>query len=280
LYSDSSRQAYQQHLASYRNEDSVIAVDPYDAEALRRVFADADSQGWFVEAVFLEPVMGEGDPGRSLPPAFYAVARELTRNHGSLLLVDSIQAGLRAHGVLSIVDYPGFEGQDAPDMETYSKALNAAQYPLSVLAVNERAAGLYRKGIYGNTMTTNPRALEVACAVMDLLTPQLRNNIRKRGAEAIEKLEKLKSELGGLITGVQGTGLLFSCELAPQFKCYGAGSTEEWLREHGLNVIHGGANSLRFTPHFAMTTDELDLLVAMVGQALREGPRAEQAAAA
>ena len=280
LYSDSSRKAYEQHLASYRNEDSVIAVEPYDAEALKRVFADADSNGWFVEAVFLEPVMGEGDPGRSLPAAFYAVARELTRSHGSLLLVDSIQAGLRAHGVLSIVDYPGFEGLDAPDMETYSKALNAAQYPLSVLAVSERAAGLYRKGVYGNTMTTNPRALDVACAVLDLLTPQLRENIRKRGAEATGKLEKLKAELGGLITKVQGTGLLFSCELAPQFKCYGAGSTEEWLRERGLNVIHGGANSLRFTPHFAMTSDELDLLVGMVGQALREGPRAEQQAAA
>ena len=280
LYSDSSRKAYQQYLASYRNEDSVIAIDPYDAEALKQVFAHADSNGWFVEAVFLEPVMGEGDPGRSLPPAFYAVARELTRSHGSLLLVDSIQAGLRAHGVLSIVDYPGFEAQDAPDMETYSKALNAAQYPLSVLAVNERAAGLYRKGVYGNTMTTNPRALDVACAVMDLLTPQLRDNIRKRGVEAIDKLEKLKSELGGLITKVQGTGLLFSCELAPQFKCYGADSTEEWLRERGLNVIHGGANSLRFTPHFGMTSDELDLLVGMVGKALQEGPRAEQAAAA
>ncbi|MEL1263821.1 aminotransferase class III-fold pyridoxal phosphate-dependent enzyme [Pseudoxanthomonas putridarboris] len=280
LYSDSSRQAYQQHLASFRNEDSLIAIEPYDVEALKRAFADAEANGWFVEAVFLEPVMGEGDPGRSVPPAFYAAARELTRGHGSLFLVDSIQAGLRAHGVLSIVDYPGFEGLDAPDMETYSKALNAAQYPLSVLAVNERAAGLYRKGVYGNTMTTNPRALDVACAVMDLLSPQVRDNIRKRGVEAVQKLEKLKGELGGLITNVQGTGLLFSCELSPQFKCYGAGSTEEWLREQGLNVIHGGANSLRFTPHFMMTSDELDLLVGMVGKALREGPRLSQSAAA
>ncbi len=280
LYSDSSRKAYLQHLASFRGEDSLVAIEPYDVDALKRAFADADAQGWFIEAVFLEPVMGEGDPGRSVPPAFYAAARELTREHGSLFLVDSIQAGLRAHGVLSIVDYPGFEGMEAPDMETYSKALNAAQYPLSVLAVNERAAGLYRKGVYGNTMTTNPRALDVACATLEQLTPQVRENIRARGREAIEKLEKLKAELGGLITQVQGTGLLFSCELSPQFKCYGAGSTEEWLRQNGLNVIHGGANSLRFTPQFAMGSDELDLLVGMVGRALREGPRANQAAAA
>ncbi|WP_213600793.1 aminotransferase class III-fold pyridoxal phosphate-dependent enzyme [Pseudoxanthomonas japonensis] len=280
LYSDSSRKSYQQHLASYRGEDSVIAIPPYDVDALKQAFADAEAKGWFVEAVFLEPVMGEGDPGRSVPPAFYATARELTRSHGSLFLVDSIQAGLRAHGVLSIVDYPGFEGLDAPDMETYSKALNAAQYPLSVLAVNERAAGLYRKGVYGNTMTTNPRALDVACATLAQLTPQVRENIRKRGVEAVQKLQQLQGELGGLITNVQGTGLLFSCELSPAFKCYGTGSTEEWLRQHGLNVIHGGANSLRFTPHFAMDGEELDLLVGMVGKALREGPRISQAAAA
>lgn len=280
LYSDSSRKSYQQHLASYRGEDSVIAIPPYDVDALKQAFADAEAKGWFVEAVFLEPVMGEGDPGRSVPPAFYAAARELTRSHGSLFLVDSIQAGLRAHGVLSIVDYPGFEGLDAPDMETYSKALNAAQYPLSVLAVNERAAGLYRKGVYGNTMTTNPRALDVACATLAQLTPQVRENIRKRGVEAVQKLQQLQAELGGLITNVQGTGLLFSCELSPAFKCYGAGSTEEWLRQQGLNVIHGGANSLRFTPHFAIDGEELDLLVGMVGKALREGPRISQAAAA
>lgn len=280
LYSDSSRKAYVQHLASFRNEDSVITVEPYDVDALKKVFADADSNGWFVEAMFLEPVMGEGDPGRGVPPAFYAAARELTRNHGSLLLVDSIQAGLRAHGVLSIVDYPGFEGLEAPDMETYSKALNAGQYPLSVLAVGERSASLYRKGLYGNTMTSNPRALDVAVAVMEHVTPELQANIRNRGAEAIEKLEKLKSELGGLITKVQGTGLLFSCELAPQFKCYGAGSTEEWLRERGIGVIHGGVNSLRFTPNFTIGSDEIELLVSMVGRALREGPRAHQAVAA
>jgi acetylornithine/succinyldiaminopimelate/putrescine aminotransferase len=280
LYSDSSRASYVQHLASFRGEDSVITVEPYDIEALKQVFADAGRNGWFIEAMFLEPVMGEGDPGRGVPPAFYAAARELTRDHGALLLVDSIQAGLRAHGVLSIIDYPGFEGLDAPDMETYSKALNAGQYPLSVLAVGERAAALYKKGLYGNTMTTNPRALDVACAVLGQVTPALRENIRARGAEALEKLEKLKSELGGLITKVQGTGLLFSCELDPRFKCYGANSTEEWLRERGIGVIHGGVNSLRFTPTFTITSAEIDLLVNMVGRALKEGPRAQQAAAA
>lgn len=273
LYSDSTRKAYDTHLASYRGETSVIAVSPYDHDELRQAFADATANGWFIEAVFLEPVMGEGDPGRAVPADFYQLARELTREHGSLLLIDSIQAALRVHGTLSFVDYPGYAHLDPPDMETYSKALNGAQFPLSVLAVSEHAAGLYRKGVYGNTMTTNPRALDVACATLARLDEGVRANIRLRGEQAVAKLEALKEQLGGAITKVQGTGLLFSCELAPQYKCYGAGSTEEWLRQHGVNVIHGGENSLRFTPHFGIDEAELDLLVGLVGRALLEGPR-------
>jgi acetylornithine/succinyldiaminopimelate/putrescine aminotransferase len=96
----------------------------------------------------------------------------------------------------------------------------------------------------------------------------------------VDKLNTLKDELGGLITKVQGTGLLFSCELAPQFKCYGANSTEEYLRERGIGVIHGGTNSLRFTPHFHVTSAEVDLVVAQVKHALLHGPRREQAEAA
>ncbi|MBS0558229.1 MAG: aminotransferase class III-fold pyridoxal phosphate-dependent enzyme [Proteobacteria bacterium] len=278
LYSDSSRKAYVQNLASFRDEHSVLTVEPYNVESLRQVFADADKNGWFIEAMFLEPVMGEGDPGRAVTPEFYAAARELTRSHGSLFLVDSIQAGLRAHGVLSIVDYPGFEKLDPPDMETYSKALNAGQYPLSVLAVTEKTAALYKKGIYGNTMTANPRALDIASTVLGMVTPELKANIRDRGAEFLDKLGRLKTELPGMVTKVQGTGLLFSCELAPEFKCFGAGSTEEWLREHGIGVIHGGANSLRFTPTFMVTSAEVDLVIDAVKQALLNGPRMAKAA--
>jgi acetylornithine/succinyldiaminopimelate/putrescine aminotransferase len=282
LYSDSSRKTYQQHLASYKHHnDQLITIEPYSIEGLKQAFADAEANGWYFEAMFLEPVMGEGDPGRAVPPEFYAAARELTKAHGTLLLVDSIQAGLRAHGVLSIVDYPGFEGLEAPDMETYSKALNGGQYPLSVLAVNERAAGLYRKGVYGNTMTANPRALDIASTVLGLLTPALRRNIRERGQEFLDKLAKLRDELGGgLITKIQGTGLLFSCELDPSFKCYGAGSTEEYMRERGIGVIHGGTNSLRFTPHFNVTSEEVDLVIDSIRQALLKGPRKSQAEAA
>ena len=105
---------------------------------------------------------------------------KLTKEHDSMLLVDSIQAGIRGQGCLSVIDYEGrFQDAEVPDLETWSKAINAGQYPLSVLGMNDRAAEMYVVGIYGNTMTTNPRALETAVAVLEQITPELRRNIEK-----------------------------------------------------------------------------------------------------
>ena len=92
----------------------------------------------------------------------------------------------------------------------------------------------------------------------------------------ITRSKALARELPGMITAVQGTGLLLSCELASDFKCYGAGSTEEFMRECGIGVIHGGVNSLRFTPCFNVRSDEVDLVVDGVRRALIEGPRMRQ----
>jgi len=272
-FSHSTRGAYSSYLATFRELDDLITVEANDVEGMRAAFASAEADGFFIEAVFMEPVMGEGNPGQSITPEFYSAARELTEAHGSMLLIDSIQAGLRATGDLSIVDYPGFRGLDAPDMETFSKALNAGQYPLSILAMTPRAADLYRTGIYGNTMTANPRAMDVGTAVLGMVTDAVRANIVDRGKEFVEKLQALADELGGPITGVQGTGLLFSCALDPSFKAYGEGSLEEYMRLKGVGVIHGGENSLRFTPHFSVTSEEVDLIVAHVKDAVLNGPK-------
>src|SRR5690606_15649829 len=105
-FSHSSRKTYTQHLASFRGLDDLVTVEPNNLEALRKAFEDADKNNVFFEAVFMEPVMGEGNPGMAVTPQFYALARELSKQHGALLLMDSIQAGLRTTGYLSITDYP------------------------------------------------------------------------------------------------------------------------------------------------------------------------------
>jgi len=272
-YSDSTRAAYCKYLASFRDQDNLLTVEPNNIDQLEQVFEYAEKNDLFIESFFMEPVMGEGNPGQAIAPEFYARARELTEAHGALLLVDSIQAGLRTHGVLSICDYPGFENLEAPDMETYSKAMNGGQYPLSVLALNESASQLYRAGVYGNTMTTNPRALDIAVSVLNSVTPELRQNIVDRGQELFDKLSELQNELEGSITKVQGTGLLLSAELDPaRFKSYGTGSTEEYMRNNGINVIHGGTNALRFTPPFDISSDEVDVIIQATRDAIVNGP--------
>ena len=186
-----------------------------------------------------------------------------------MLLVDSIQAGFRGTGSLSIVDYPGFQSAEVPDLETWSKALNAGQFPLSVLGLSERAANLYVVGIYGNTMTTNPRALEIAVEVLSQITPELRANIIEKGDEFLSKLSELQKEFPDEITLVQGSGLLLCVELDPEtLPVVGFGCVEEWCRLNGLGVIHGGKNALRFTPHFDINSEEIDLIIGIVRDCL------------
>ena len=267
--SHSCKGKYDQHLASFQNRDNLILVPANDIEALRGAFAEAEANNVFIELLAIEPVQGEGNPGQCVSRAFYDEARKLTLEHGSMLLVDSIQAGIRGQGTLSVVDYEGFQDCEAPDLETWSKAMNAGQYPLSVLGMNARAASLYVTGIYGNTMTTNPRALETAVAVLDSITPALRQNIRDRGEEFVEKFTALQKEYPEIITKVQGTGLLCSAELEPtHFPVVGMDAVEPWCRRRGLGVIHGGENALRFTPHFNITSMEIDLIVAVVREAI------------
>ena len=192
LYSDSTRKAYATHLGSYRlQEANTITVEPYDVEALQRGFDEGGTR----PGAHRSDVPGAGDGRRQPRPR--RAARLLCRRtridaQAPHPAADGFDPGRTAHHRQPVGGrLPEFAGLEAPDMETYSKALNAGQYPLSVLAVTERAEKLYRKGIYGNTMTTNPRAMDVACAVLGALTPELRANIRERGREFVAKFEQL-----------------------------------------------------------------------------------------
>jgi len=269
--SDSTMEAYEEYLASFQEKSTLVTVPINDREALEQAFREADKENVFFEAMYIEPVMGEGEPGKAVTREFYDLARELTAKYGTMFIVDSIQAAIRAQGCLSIIDYPGFEGCDPPDCETYSKALNAGQYPLSVIALNEKFAEIYVPGVYGNTMTTNPRALEIGCVVLDSITDKLRENIRERGKEFLRKLEQLSDEFPGAITSISGTGLIVNAELNPdRYKVVAEEGFEYYLRTHGIEMIHGGHNGIRFTPHFAVTSEEIDLIIDTIRRGLKE----------
>ena len=84
-------------------------------------------------------------------------------------------------------------------------------------------------------------------------------------ADHLSASQRLKAEFPELITGVAGTGLLLCCEVDPaRAAVVGFDGLEIWCRRHGLGVIHGGKNALRFTPHFAITSAEVDLMIGVL----------------
>lgn len=278
LWSDSNKSTYTEHKAyslmhTFKHEYCWLC-DVNDAAMMEGLFERAKRENVFIEAVFMEAVMGEGNPGFPLDPAFYAKTRELTLANDAMFLVDSIQAGIRATGNLSITDYPGFEKHPAPDFEVYSKAINASQYPVSCVAMTARAEESFRHGVYGNTMTCNPRACRVTASVLNQMTDEIRANIVNMGLLAKQKYEALRKEepFSKLITNISGSGLLYAVELdSNQIKVVADDPTkaaETCARTLGLGVIHGGANALRFTPHFLITERELDLQVDLVRKTL------------
>jgi len=276
LLTDTTRDAYERekaylitHLTDTNGLSYVLTCEANNVDELKGWFTRCEAEGCWIQAVYLEGVMGEGDPGVPLTPEFYMAARELTLKTDSALCIDSIQAGMRTTGNLSICDYPGFETLPPPDFEVFSKALNGGQFPLSVVALSPRGASWYRHGVYGNTMTGNPRACRVAIAALEMIQP-LRDNIKKMGEYCVEQYSALMRELKGPIIRVNGTGLLFQVKLDPKIPVCAMDGIEITLRHRGINVIHGGTNALRFTPNFDITKEEVDMQVVHVRQAILE----------
>ncbi len=270
--SESCRDIYKEHLASFQYGECHLpmVVEPNNIDSLEEAFGIAEERKVHVEALYIEPLMGEGQPGKKMNRDFYDRARQLSRENNSLLIIDSIQAALRATGSLSICDYPGFEDADAPDMETYSKALNAGQYPLSVLALQQGAADVYQTGLYGNTMTTNPRALDIATTTLNMCTPDIRANILTRGDEIDAAFNELVKKYPSVFTNVTGSGMLQAIHLSPDVSMFGGNTpgTKSFLsrcRQSGLGVINA-AHTIKFTTHFQLSKPEVELMAEVLSE--------------
>ena len=257
--SHSSSVVYRQHLRStaHPTQAHVHTVPVNDVVALHAKFNWLAHVGQRVDAMVMEPVMGEGNPGVAVERAFYKAARKRTTLAGVPLIVDSVQAGLRATGYLSCVDYDDLREEAPPDMEVFSKALCAGQYPLSVLACTQDIALRTPTGIYGNTMTGNPKAMDVGYETLKRVDAALVANVQARGAQFKRMLEDVARSRPDIVEDVTGTGLLLALHLHPSMDMM---EVERRCRLNGLNVIHGGENALRFTPWLKMGPDEVELV--------------------
>eukprot|EP01092_Planopodium_desertum_P013941 TRINITY_DN6872_c0_g2_i1.p2 TRINITY_DN6872_c0_g2~~TRINITY_DN6872_c0_g2_i1.p2 ORF type:complete len:133 (-),score=18.29 TRINITY_DN6872_c0_g2_i1:72-446(-) len=118
-------------------------------------------------------------------------------------------------------------------------------------------------------MTGNPRAMEVACTVLDSVTEEVRTNIRERGKQFLQRFQEIANDFPGTIDRVVGTGLMVCAILNPnKYTVLGKGGFEEYLRVNGVEMIHGGDTGLRFTPSFSITAKEVDMIAAVIRQGM------------
>lgn len=210
-----------------------------------------------IAAVIVEPIQGEAGV-IPLPAGFLERARELTREHGALLIVDEIQTGIGRTG-------RWFAYQEAdilPDAVTLAKGLGGG-FPVGALVTFGEASALLQKGHHGSTFGGNPLATAVAGAVLaEIERAGLLGNARERGAQIVAAVTALDSPL---ITGVRGTGLLVGLALAQPV----AAELAAAALEAGLIVNAANESSIRLAPPLIVTAAEVAEFAARLGRALQ-----------
>jgi len=177
---------------------------PYnDIDAVR----EAARQSHEIVAVLIEPVQGEG--GIRVASADYLRAlRVLCEQHGWLLMLDEIQAGLGRTGAWFGHQHAGIE----PDVMTLAKALGNG-FPIGACLARGAAADLFSPGQHGSTFGGNPLACRVACTVLDIMA---REKLPERAAVLGPRLlAGLQKALRGHpnVAAIRGLGLMAGIEL-------------------------------------------------------------------
>ncbi|OUE09507.1 Acetylornithine aminotransferase [Clavibacter michiganensis] len=158
-----------------------------------------------VQALVLEPIQGEAGVV-DLPPGFLRRARELTREHGALLILDEIQTGVGRTGRWFAYEHEGVR----PDAVTIAKGI-AGGVPIGALVAFDAAADLLTKGQHGSTFGGNPLATAAGDAVLaEIEEAGLVENAARRGEEIRAAISGLQSPL---IAEVRGRGLLIGVGL-------------------------------------------------------------------
>ena len=166
-----------------------------------------------VAAVIMEPVAANGG---LIPPVegYLEAARELTRDHGALLVFDEVVTGFRlAHG--------GAQERFGvtPDLATYGKAI-AAGMPLSAVAGRADVIEVVADGRVPHVGTFNcaPPAAAAARAALDVYrdrAPQMYEQLEETATALAEGLSAAAADVGVPLTVHQVGPLLQTFILDP-----------------------------------------------------------------
>jgi len=181
--------------------DTLIVLSWNDPESFAKVMAERGDE---VAAVITEPAVF--NTGCILPePGYLELLRELTREHGALLIFDEVITGFRfARG--GAQEYFGV----TPDLTTLAKGLGGG-FPVAAIGGRRDVMSMIADGRYSHSGTYNANVIACAAvsATMDLLAePGLYERQRAVGQRLMDRLRAL-GEAAGLPVIVQGLGTVF-----------------------------------------------------------------------
>lgn len=213
-----------------------------DVEALRAALAPGD-----VAAVFAEPIQGEAGV-LPLSPDYLLALRELTRAHGTLLVLDEVQTGIGRTGRwFAHQAVPGV----LPDVMTLAKGLGGG-FPIgATIAFGPQVRGLLGAGQHGTTFGGNPLGAAAALAVLGTIEEEgLLEHVQEVGEELVRAVEELGDPR---VLGVRGAGLLRGVELAEPI----APQVVRAALEAGFILNATNPTTLRLAPPLIITAEQL-----------------------
>ncbi len=220
-----------------------------------------------VAAIVVEPIQGEG--GYIVAPdEFMQGLRELTKQHGILLVVDEVQSGMGRSGKMFAVEFTGVE----PDVMAIAKGI-ASGLPLGV-AVARGGLMAWPPGAHASTFGGNPVSCAAALATIKLLKEGLVANAADVGGHLMSGLEAL-ADKHAIIGEVRGRGLMIGVELVRDRQTKERATEERdavvtAAFNRGLLVLGAGKNAVRFSPPLVLTREQADTAIRIFDEALAE----------
>ena len=207
-----------------------------------------------VAALVLEPIKGEAGVV-DLPTGFLKRARELTTEHGALLILDEIQTGIGRTGSWFAFQQHGI----VPDAIAVAKGL-AGGVPIGALVTFGAASDLFTVGQHGSTFGGNPLATAAGNAVIaEIERAGLIDNAARRGREIREALAGKP-----LVAELRGAGLLIGIGLSEPV----APAVVSTALELGLIVNAANESSIRLAPPLIIGDSEVAEFIDLITQAL------------
>jgi acetylornithine/N-succinyldiaminopimelate aminotransferase len=223
-------------------------------------------------AILIEPIQGEGGVRVASTP-FLRALRELADRNELLLVFDEVQTGIGRTGSFFAYQRCGVE----PDVMGIAKAIGGG-FPLGAcLATTEAGKGM-TAGTHGSTFGSNPLAMAVGNAVLDVvLAPGFFERVHKSAILFRQRLAEIKDRHPGVVAEVRGEGLLLGLvAVCPN------GELVDALRAENLLAVAAGDNVVRLLPPLIIEEHEIAEAVSRIDRAaerIERAARDKQAAA-